>query len=266
LLVGTVLLATGSSKPRLAANRVRIWRNFRRISEAIEILHLQGLLHRNLDTWAILTAGSDQPDFQLTGFEWSMRLASTHKTAKVRSASDRERYSFQHDWLLFGLLVADLLGVQRERLLNLRIAPFEIAEHITAEEARLLRAIVHQESSERGGAWIANQIDGVIRSLGAELAGINPKSHIAMRLGPQAPLSARIRAASGEQIEMDDLDGQIEFVRNDLAESPLLLALKPWNASAAPRLVLRGLHLYYRLDEYRHPKEPNRLRKNEEKC
>jgi hypothetical protein len=244
-------------QPRLAANRVRIWRNVRRIAEAIDILHLQGLLHRNLDTWSILTAGSDQPDFQLTGFEWSMRLASTHKTAKVRLASDRERYSFQHDWLLFGLLVADLLGVQRQRLLNLRIAPFEITEHVTAEEARLLRAIVHQESSERGGAWIASQIDGVIRSLGAELAGINPKSHIALRLGPQAPLSARIRAASGEQIEMDDLAGQIEFVRNDLAESPLLLALKPWSASAPPRLVLRGLHLYYRLDEYRHPKEPN---------
>jgi AAA domain len=245
-------------QPRLAANRVQIWRNVKRISQAMEILHLQGLLHRNLDTWAILTAASDEPDFQLTGFEWSMRLASTHKAAKLGSkSSDSERYSFQHDWLLLGLLVADLLGVQRERLLNLRIAPFEIAEHIAAEEARLLRAIVHQESSQRGSAWVENQIDSVITSLGAEVAGVNPKTHIAMRIGAQTPLSARIRSASSDQIEMDDLDGQIEFVKNDLSESPLLLQLRPWNPSAPPRLILRGLHLYYRLDEYRHRRSPD---------
>jgi hypothetical protein len=53
------------TQPRQLNNRARIWRNLRRIALALETLHAQGLLHRNLDTWAVLTAGSDEADFQL---------------------------------------------------------------------------------------------------------------------------------------------------------------------------------------------------------
>ena len=80
-------------QPRTARNRIRIWANLKRIALALEKLHLQGLLHRNIDAWAILTAGSEEPDFQLTGFEWSMRVAAVDdakdRRGRLRPASDK---------------------------------------------------------------------------------------------------------------------------------------------------------------------------------
>src|SRR5882724_1266773 len=54
--------------------RRQLWENLRRIAKALDILHSQGLLHCNLDTWSVLTSDGTDLDFQLTGFEWSMRL------------------------------------------------------------------------------------------------------------------------------------------------------------------------------------------------
>jgi hypothetical protein len=54
---------------------------------------------------------------------------------------------------------------------------------------------------------------------------------------------------------MDDIDAQLAFVRDDLAESPMLIALRPWVATDPPRLVLRGRHLNYQLREYRLPRQ-----------
>ena len=242
-------------QPRAATNRVRIWRNLARASQGLETLHAQGLLHRNIDEWAVLTAGSDQPDFQLTGFEWSMRLTS-YQSAKikvVRGRSSDQHYSFQHDWLLLGLLAARLLSVNVNRLVDLRVAPSEIAEHINNSEAKLLRAIVHNDAGGRlSGDVVAQRISEVLRSLEAEIAALDPKFHLALRLGPGTPLAGRIRQASNEEIEMDDVDAQLQFVRNDLvADAPLLMALKR-GASDTPRLVLRGKHLLYQLQQYVH--------------
>uniref|UniRef100_UPI001980B800 hypothetical protein n=1 Tax=Pseudomonas viridiflava TaxID=33069 RepID=UPI001980B800 len=64
---------------RLRSSEMRIvfWENISRVVKAVELLHAQGLLHRHLDTNSLLTqsVSSDNPvDFQLTGFEWSIRV------------------------------------------------------------------------------------------------------------------------------------------------------------------------------------------------
>ncbi len=46
-----------------------LWANARRLAEALELLHSQGAIHRNLDPWAVVTALTDEPDFRITGFE-----------------------------------------------------------------------------------------------------------------------------------------------------------------------------------------------------
>jgi hypothetical protein len=56
--------------------------NARRLAQALELLHSQGAIHRNLDLWAVVTALSEEPDFRITGFEWSMRIASVESKAK----------------------------------------------------------------------------------------------------------------------------------------------------------------------------------------
>lgn len=162
-------------QPRQPHHRARIWRNLKRIALALETLHSQGLLHRNLDSWAILTAGDEDPDFQLTGFEWSMRIvgagASKPGPQKPRPAGASED-SFLQDWLLFGLLAADLLGVNRERLLLPRLTYSDVADHVTADEIRLLRNIVQLDRLNRlDGDIVAGRIDEVLGLLAAEIAG-----------------------------------------------------------------------------------------------
>lgn len=149
------------------ASRARVWRNLRLLARGLETLHSQGLLHRNLDSWAVLTAGGDEPDFQLTGFEWSMRIvgAEIARRGSALRGTSHTTDSFLRDWLMFGLLAADLLGVKSNRLLDRSLVPYEVADHLNVEEARLLRNItqVHPIFPLNGDV-VAARIDEILRS------------------------------------------------------------------------------------------------------
>lgn len=237
---------------RATRNRARIWENLKLLCVGLETLHAQGLLHRSLDAWAVLTAGGSEPDFQLTGFEWSMRLSSGERPRGGFAANKAEqRDSFARDWLAFGLLAADLLGVKRERLLDPAIVPFELAEHITVSEAKLLRTLVQLiPVSSLNGETIASRIDEISRELEATIANRQPKLILSLRLGRGSKLSDRIRDASGFDIEADDIASQVSFVADDLGEAPLLIGVRQKNSSDL-RLILRGRSLHYRLQEFR---------------
>jgi hypothetical protein len=244
-------------QPRSTTNRSRIWANLNLLCFGLEALHSQGLLHRNLDSWAVVTTGSVEPDFQLTGFEWSMRIVSVEraKLGNSKNLTLQNTDSFLQDWTAFGLLAATLLGVKHSRLMDTSINPYEIAEHLTVEEARLLRNIVQIiPMTPLNGEAISAKISDVLRSLAADIAGKQAKLHLAVRLGNASTLSERIREASGNEIEIDDVDAQLAFVMEDLTESPLLMAIKVQNSEDI-RLVLRGKYLFYRLQEYQHSRK-----------
>jgi hypothetical protein len=112
-----------------ASNRRRLWQNLRRLAGGLEILHSQGQLHCNLDRWSVLSTGGSEPDFQLTGFEWSMRLMGA-ADKKGRPRADNEKpTSFLDDWADFARLAADLLRVKSDRLTNLAIPAHEVSEN-----------------------------------------------------------------------------------------------------------------------------------------
>ena len=244
-------------QPRSTASRLRVWANLKLLVHGLETLHAQGMLHRSVDAWSVLTAGGSEPDFQLTGFEWTMRITSVEAVSGRGTTAGAARTfdSFSKDWKDFGLLAADLLGAKRQRVLDPAIAPFEIAEHLTLEEARLLRLIVQMNPKQPlDGDAIATRIDGVLGGLRAEAANLRAKLHLAIRIGPNSRLSQRIRYVTGLDIEMDDLHAQLQFVKDDLASEPLLLCVRQQDGSNEFRLVLRGKHLLYRLQEFRAPK------------
>lgn len=244
-------------QPRSTASRLRVWSNLKLLVHGLETLHAQGMLHRSIDSWSVLTAGGSEPDFQLTGFEWTMRITSVESVSRRGNATGVNPTfdSFSQDWKDFGLLAADLLGTKRQRVLDPAIAPFEIAEHLTLEEARLLRLIVQMNPKQPlDGDAIATRIDGILGSLRAEAANLRAKLHLAIRIGPTSGLSERIRHTSGLDIEMGDLGAQLQFVKDDLASEPLLLCVRQQGSSNEFRLVLRGKHLLYRLQEFRAPK------------
>lgn len=98
--------------------RVLLWRNIQRMASALGIIHSQGLVHGGLSSDAVMTEGADQPDFQLSGFEWSLwvkadTLDKSHAAVSSVATTQRpETYSFAEDWRALGALIAECLEVK----------------------------------------------------------------------------------------------------------------------------------------------------------
>lgn len=230
--------------------RRTLWANARRLAEGLELLHAQGIIHRNLDPWAVVTALTAEADFRITGFEWSMRIASlpSGKSKKVQDETAEQPVSFERDWFNLALLIAGLLDIAVGPLADVKIVPSDVAEHATAAEIRLLRALLGAEKVDRlDGDYVTARIGDILDSIESEAAGKDARLCLSVRLGTDSRLSQAIRAASDKQIEISDEDEQIRFIRNDLAEQALLISLKD------DSYVLVGDCLTYRLSPYRQP-------------
>lgn len=244
------------ANPRLASTRARLWQNLARIASGLETLHAQGLLHRNLDAWSILTTGGDEPDFQLTGFEWSIRLMGAAVEKNLSRASERspgEPASFLQDWRALGKLAAELLGVNAKRLEDSEIPASSVSDYLTIDEVRLLRQLILAERLDRlDGEVVDQRIKDVLRSLQADIAGREAKFNLVLTLGQGSKLSQQIREASGNLLEIGAIEDQLAFVKADLSASPLLIAVKTLGNDF--RLILQGIKLVYTLEAYVPPK------------
>lgn len=238
--------------PRSPMNRARLWRNLLQIVAGLETLHAQGLLHRNIDEWAILTTGAVDIDFQLTGFEWSLRLVNAASTTEASSGSTAEPTapaSFLADWKALGILIAGLLLIDVRRLQDPRIPASRVAEYLSAEEIRLLRNLLQVEPLNRlDGEVVAGRVGSIMASLQAEIAGKDPRLYIVARLGTGSSLSERIRESFDGDIEISAIDEQLNAIADDVSDSPLLLAIRTTGDSY--RLALQGKKLLYSLSAY----------------
>jgi hypothetical protein len=241
------------SQPRSARNRRRNWMNARRLVSALELLHSQGTVHRNLDGWSVVTALSEEPDFRLTGFEWSIRISSMKESnpSKLRLPPNGNGYaSFARDWQKLALLFIRLFGVTEARVLDLTFAPSDVAENFSAAEAILLRTMLSLQSSERiDPDHLRRRIDDIVSTISSEAADKDAKHCLAIRVGRGSQISDAIRSKSPD-IEVSDLEEQLQFVVNDLAEEPYFAAIKESDASPI-RYALLGRELTYRLEPFR---------------
>lgn len=243
------------SQHRLPRHRRRLWANAKRAAEALELLHAQGVIHRNIDNWALITDFGEQPDFRLTGFEWSMRLTAADSPLASLKPSDGKdgAASFGRDWTNLGIIVAQLVGAPLERVSDLRLVPSEIAEHISASEGRLLRSMMRLETAERlDGEEICRRMEEVVSAITAEAAGREVKSAVSIRLGRRSQIADSIRRASDNEIETADDRSQIEFVRADLSSEPYFARIQE-RPEDEPRFALLGQSLTYRLSAFRQP-------------
>jgi AAA domain len=249
-----------SRKPELLAqarqprSRRVLWANARRLAQALELLHSQGAIHRNLDPWAAVSALTDEPDFRITGFEWSMRIAGVDAKQKKKSAPAADNsVSFARDWRDLALLFALFLDIPAGPLGDMKIAPSRVAEHASATEIKLLRTMLGLEIVERlDGEFVTKRIDDILDTITAEAAGKDAKLCIAVRLGTASRLSEAIRKASSDEIEIADEQQQIRFIVDDLARQAQLVAIKE-GGDVNPRYALLGRMLTYRLAPYRQP-------------
>lgn len=245
-------------QPKQERNRVLIWQNLRRIAEGLNILHTQGLLHRNLDSSAIYTSGDDTtPDFQLSGFEWSIRIAANVRASALSNsaiAGDAYVHSFLQDWHAFGVLSAQLLGLNPTTLVRRQKDDArDIAYYLTGLERSLLLLLIRSDPSSRiDGDSISAKIDDIVSSLQAIVAKRDDRLYLVPSLGPASSLAKAIREASGRVIEPGDADAQINFIKNDLRDHPQFVLAGAHAGEANQRYLLIGTKLNYRLTAYRH--------------
>lgn len=237
--------------PRLPRNRRLLWENFLRVARALEVLHSQGIIHRNLDPWAIIGSFGEEPDFRLTGFEWSMRLATVEDVPRAGGAVSQAA-SFGQDWRNLGLMIAELLDVSPARVIDLRLLLSEVSDHLSVAEARILRRLTGVIPADRlDGERICRDISDVIDKIQAQAAGGELKLVAAFRVDPRSQLTKDIRHATNKQIEADDPESLIAFVKDDLAGEPHLALLKAGGDNF--KVVLLGNQMTYWLSPYRAP-------------
>ena len=238
---------------RVEEHRLRIWRNLERLAIGLDILHTQGLLHRNLNGWAVFTDSGEEPDFQLSGFEWSVRLTSAG--AGVVSAGDRRGAadepfvadSFSKDWRSFGELASTLFEVDSGALLRNRIS-CSTARHLLGAEKSLLYDLLRRDPLKHfDGNMVIREIQTVVSILAEVTTRREGKLCLACELGRNSDLSKAIYKESGEKINLGEIERQLEFMQDDLSGAPQLVEIKGSGPNSDGRLLLVGQALNYRL-------------------
>jgi len=234
----------------LPTNRFRLWHNLKRVARGLEILHNEGLVHRNLDGWAVLTSAGNDPDFQLTGFEWSLRLMATSDTPKHARGPSIPSVSFAADWAGFARLAARVFNITPARLDDERIPDYEVHESASAMEVRLLRdLLLPNELPRLDGELVSNRIDQVLGALDvSRTSSDDGRYHLILRLGRDSELSTAVRERSSFAIEIEDIDIQLDWIAGDLGDVVTLFSV---GEDANAMLFARGRELVYRLKQYR---------------
>ncbi len=213
------------ASPRTLQSRQRLWQEVRRLADAIGILHGQGLLHRNIDPWAVMTAAGDEPDFLLTGFEWSMRLSSEGPKRKTASSV----HSFYEDWRALGNLIAWILNIPSVSKPKepYRADPSANTDFLFGPERDLLRMLIAADPLARLDAdVVTEQLDRILPTLEQQRVGSEAKLVLTLRLDAQQEMSRAIRAASDQTIGLADYNSQRRFIADALADSPRLVKVK----------------------------------------
>lgn len=241
---------------RTARNRVRLWQEINRLGEALQILHDQGLIHRNLDSWSVLTSGGSEPDFLLTGFEWSMRLTSTAaaKPQKARRGRASQPDSFYDDWRALGVLASQILGFKARGKASEPYFPDirDPATYLLASERELIATLLAADPLKRiDGVIVAKALNDIIAALGHGLMGHEPKLVMAIAVGSTSRLGETIRSVAGDTLRTDPTTQQ-QIIERDIQDAPRFVRLKPNTPGGNYAYRLIGRDLTYDIEPFLH--------------
>ncbi|MBS0546111.1 MAG: DNA helicase [Proteobacteria bacterium] len=235
--------------------RVLFWQNLRRIVAALGIIHSQGLVHGQLTTDTIMTEGSDEPDFQLGGFEWSLWLnagtpeLTQAKVGAVAAALRSESYSFAQDWHALGLVALECLDLEARasgEILPRRGSEVPVNLQV-AERVLLKRLIAPARMDQLDADSIIRTIDDLLTSVARAVS--SPSGSFLMRFDRQSKLADVIYDISAGEIAIDEYRRQLEWVRGDLDGGATLLM--PRADGDITRLKLVTANMIYHLQASR---------------
>src|SRR5262249_5542854 len=143
--------------------------NLRRLAEALGAVHSQGLVHGRIDGRAVYSTGAaTTPDFRLGGFEFCLRVAELNKAPLRVIARSRPVgsviFSFLDDWRALGKVMADLIGLDADKLDEEEIQFVEGRTKIDlrASEIDLIRLLFEPERNRiLDAATVMSRIDAI---------------------------------------------------------------------------------------------------------
>lgn len=230
--------------------RVILWQNMRRIAIALGIVHTQGLVHGRIDADAVMTEGAESPDFQLTGFEWSLWLSAdkpdrAHARLNANAEAARsDRYSFAEDWRSFGRLAAQCLGVTVRS--SGEIAPAvpggQLASMSNSERALLQRLVAPTRFDNLEAGSIATSIDDIIVEAGR--SGSSRAGTFVLMFSQNAGLGDVVYDITGGDIPSDEYRRQLDWVRADLDRGSTLLVPRAFDPATGKLQLISTTMVY----------------------
>jgi serine/threonine protein kinase len=269
------MLADRSSRPwlrnfSLPAPRRRVWEGLRRVATAIGILHEEGTLFRALSPASVFSDNRGDSDFRLSGFEWSLRVATLLPIAGRAAAASscpgvrlrspeldkaQAQYSFATDWFDFGLLAAEIFSLPvterggkalerlRDQILNLN--------YFSAPEKAVLLGLLEFDAERR-----LAQSSTVLQGLSEAHASVRNRTiiigkglYVGFLLGTGSRLSeaiAEVTRGGRSDIHPNEVEKQIAFIERDLLGNPQILIRQ----SPFPHYVINGRLLQYRIQPW----------------
>ncbi len=221
--------------------RALLWGNVRRLARALGLVHGQGLIHGTLSANAIMTHGALDPDFRLTGFEWSLWFAApanvpTHMDLPAAALFRQQAYSFSADWRALGELVAELIGVRLSPTGEVKAAKAEADVELSAIEAMLLRRLVYPGAAEAlDGPSVTRSIDDIVADIAR--AGAVRTGRFIVLIPDSCGLAKAAAQATGNAIDSDERRLQLEWAAADSAAGATLF-VQPKTSVAPERLTL----------------------------
>lgn len=239
------------------ARRQPLWQGLRRIAEGLALLHREGTLHRALSTEAIFINPEGDGEFQLSGFEWSLRLsgpdngASKVENQNVFMAPELRgsvaEYSTATDWYSFGIIAAELFGVPLRNLKNSDAIP-EIIQRMTTlrkNEKKFISRLLTKDQNERlvDSDEILQSLQRIISDIDNMSTSSNKNLVMAVRLGHGLEFSRIIEIVSERNARADDPISQREWINKDLKGDIRVVG----RSTPFQHYVLKGNKLEYRV-------------------
>lgn len=233
--------------------RTLFWRNIRRLVDALGIVHAQGLVHGNLTVDVVMTDASDEADFQLGGFEWSLWVGGessdqTHAKVGLETAARRaEAYSFAGDWRCLGKMIAGCLSVEVKSSGEIGETNEDALVLSVSERVLLKRLIAPSRLDLLDTSAIARSIDDIIATLAHGVATRAGSFILGFNATPK--LGEAIYDASGGAVAIDEYREQLEWIRADLGSGATLLVPDQFDAGTSVLRVVTD-NLVYVLRPY----------------
>lgn len=257
------------------SSRSTFWKNIIRISDAIDILHSQGLLHRQLDEEAILTSPTlrhDGKDFQLTGFEWSMRVTglTDSPNESIQNKEELSIHSFSNDWKDLGKLTARILKIDYDNISNPELSIRDISEQsgLMLIEVVLIRKLLGIIPFRSNSSF--ENLDGdFVRAAATEIIDVLDKSasrtsnpfKLVLKISenpdaatPKTSVTAKIqdiyKDKYGISLNKTNIAELKKFVEEDVRDTSELLRVTNPQKSIYT-FYLKGSQLWYQLEAFK---------------